>query len=97
MILVEKIENPENFTIISNGGKGSKGQDGGNGRDGKDGVGITKADFDNEFPSVVKLAAPPGVRKELVSKTIKNIKKNSLMIKTNCIKTVKTVQQVIFL
>ena len=86
LILVEKIENPENFTIISNGGKGSKGQDGGNGRDGKDGVGITKADFDNEFPSVVKLAAPPGVRKELVSKTIKNIKKNSLMIKNELYK-----------
>ncbi|WP_341819867.1 DEAD/DEAH box helicase [Wolbachia endosymbiont (group A) of Brachyopa scutellaris] len=86
LILVEKIENPENFTIISNGGKGSKGQDGGNGRDGKDGVGITKTDFDNEFPSVVKLAAPPGVRKELVSKTIKNIKKNSLMIKNELYK-----------
>ncbi len=86
LILVEKIENPENFTIISNGGKGSKGQDGGNGRDGKDGVGITKADFDNEFPSVVKLATPPGVRKELVSKTIKNIKKNSLMIKNELYK-----------
>ncbi|WP_265022660.1 DEAD/DEAH box helicase [Wolbachia endosymbiont (group B) of Ischnura elegans] len=86
LILVEKIENPENFTIISNGGKGSKGQDGGNGRDGKDGVGITKADFDNEFPSVVKLAATPGVRKELVSKTIKNIKKNSLMIKNELYK-----------
>ncbi|WP_264336629.1 DEAD/DEAH box helicase [Wolbachia endosymbiont (group B) of Chorthippus brunneus] len=86
LILVEKIENPENFTIISNGGKSSKGQDGGNGRDGKDGVGITKTDFDNEFPSVVKLAAPPGVRKELVSKTIKNIKKNSLMIKNELYK-----------
>lgn len=49
LILTEKIEGQENFTIISHGGKGSKGQNGGNGRDGKDGVGITKAEFDKSF------------------------------------------------
>ncbi|XP_065556502.1 uncharacterized protein LOC136024893 isoform X1 [Artemia franciscana] len=81
LILVEKIEGQENFTIISNGGKGSAGQDGGNGEKGKDGVGITYSSFSLLFPSVVKFGAKRETRKELVSKTIEKIKKNSLMIK----------------
>ncbi|XP_076658485.1 uncharacterized protein LOC143362324 [Halictus rubicundus] len=55
LILAEKIENPKNFTIISNGGKGSKGQDGGCGKVGKDGKGIEKDEFDKKFPPVASL------------------------------------------
>ena len=58
LVLAKKIENPENFTIRSNGGKGSKGQDGGNGNNGKDGKGISKAEFDKKFPAVARFLTP---------------------------------------
>jgi hypothetical protein len=81
LILVERIENPEQFTIISNGGKGSKGQDGGTGRDGKDGKGITKEDFKVRFPSVVKFASHILIREKLVLETLKKIKDDSMFIR----------------
>ena len=57
-VLAEKIVNPGNFTIISNGGMGGNGQDGGNGEDGKDGKGISKTDFDKKFPPVASFMRP---------------------------------------
>jgi hypothetical protein len=49
LILAERVDNPGNFTIVSNGGKGGKGQDGGIGENGKDGKGIEKAEFDKKI------------------------------------------------
>ncbi|UXX40581.1 hypothetical protein [Wolbachia endosymbiont of Oryzaephilus surinamensis] len=78
LILVEKIENPKNFTIISNGGKGSKGQDGGDGRDGEDGKGVTKTEFDEKFPPAAKFTHVE--RATNILKTVTNIKKDSRVI-----------------
>jgi hypothetical protein len=81
LILVEKIEKPENFTIVSNGGEGGKGQDGGNGRDGKDGKGITKAEFEQKFPLISDCThiTATGAR---MRKTLENIKNDSLKVET---------------
>jgi hypothetical protein len=80
LILAEKIENPERFSIISNGGKGSKGQDGGDGRDGDDGNDITKAEFDEKFPPAAKFSYVN--RATNILKTVNNIKKDSRVIRT---------------
>jgi hypothetical protein len=80
LILAERMENPDTFTIISNGGKGSKGQDGGDGRDGGDGTVITKAEFDEKFPPAAKLSTVERVTN--IIKTVHNIKKDSQVIWT---------------
>ena len=49
LLLANAIQNPEQLTIISNGGNGTCGQDGGDGEDGVDGNGISRADFDRNF------------------------------------------------
>jgi|GEM_PF-4548886 len=82
LILVEKIENSENFTIISNGGKGSNGQDGGNGEKGKDGVGITKAEFEKKFPPVADFGAGSIQREYIIKKVVENIKNDSSTVET---------------
>ncbi|WP_264685759.1 helicase-related protein [Wolbachia endosymbiont (group B) of Pandemis corylana] len=78
LILAEKIEGQENFTIISNGGKGSKGQDGGNGESGEDGKSITEAEFKEKFPPAAKFTHVD--RANNILKTINNIKKDSQVI-----------------
>lgn len=82
LILTEKIEGQENFTIISHGGKGSKGQNGGNGRDGKDGVGITKAEFDKKFPPVADFSSGSIQREYTIKKIVENIKNDSSTVET---------------
>ncbi|WP_265022446.1 DUF677 domain-containing protein [Wolbachia endosymbiont (group B) of Ischnura elegans] len=82
LILTEKIEGQENFTIISHGGKGSKGQNGGNGRDGKDGVGITKAEFDKKFPPVADFSLGSIQREYTIKKIVENIKNDSSTVET---------------
>ncbi|XP_037949528.1 uncharacterized protein LOC119680670 [Teleopsis dalmanni] len=79
LILVNKIENPENFTIISNGGNGSVGQDGGDGKNGVDGKGIINSDFCEKFPPVSKLFCYS--RWKNVEKTINSIKSDLQEIK----------------
>ncbi|RVE46545.1 hypothetical protein evm_008836 [Chilo suppressalis] len=79
LVLTEKIVNPKNFTIISNGGKGSKGQDGGNGKDGEDGKGITKAELVEKFPPVANFFSR---RIDSVEKVIQNISEDSSEIKS---------------
>jgi hypothetical protein len=73
LVIVDIIENPENFTIISNGGMGSKGQNGGNGSDGKDGEGITASEFQEKFPTPCKVFCWNDARKETIINNIKNI------------------------
>ncbi|XP_076226110.1 uncharacterized protein LOC116426667 isoform X1 [Nomia melanderi] len=82
LILVEKIENPENFTIISNGGKGSKGQDGGNGKDGKDGESITKEEFKEKFPPIADFGSGSIWRGGTIKKILNNITNDLLRVKT---------------
>ena len=53
VIVSDHIEKAGNWTIISNGGNGGDGQDGGNGAigmDGEDGLGLTEAEFKDNFP-----------------------------------------------
>ncbi len=59
-ISVKDIDNPEDFTIISHGGKGGKGQNGGDGKNGKDGEGIKKEDFQDKFPPVANFSLLAG-------------------------------------
>nr|XP_034172188.1 uncharacterized protein LOC117600634 isoform X2 [Osmia lignaria] len=82
LIIAEKIENPEDFTIISNGGRGGKGQDGGNGRDGNNGMGITKAEFDKKFPPVADFGSGAAQRQDTIKKFVENIKNDSSTVET---------------
>ncbi|XP_046489758.1 uncharacterized protein [Neodiprion pinetum] len=74
LLQADDIENPKNLVIISHGGKGSGGQNGGHGKDGKDGQGISRADFDRTFPSVVKFWTTDETWDNLLRKTIFAIK-----------------------
>lgn len=55
VILSNKVEGSQQFTIKSNGGTGSKGQDGGDGKNGKDGKGITASEFKKMFPPALNI------------------------------------------
>ncbi|WP_353273498.1 DEAD/DEAH box helicase [Wolbachia endosymbiont (group A) of Agelastica alni] len=92
LILTEKIEGQENFTIISHGGKGSKGQDGGNGEKGKDGVGITKAEFEKKFPPVAHFNSQ---RIGDIHKVIESIEKDSSEKTVWCTDGSTTIQGII--
>ena len=72
LVITQRIESPENFTIISNGGKGSKGQDGGNGEKGKDGKGIQKAEFDKKFSPGARITSRISVIETIINSIIKD-------------------------
>lgn len=73
LIVVEKIQNPENFTIISNGGRGSKGQNGGDGKDGDDGKSITDTEFRQKFPPLADFGNGCFFRDGEIKKCLENI------------------------
>ena len=72
LVITQRIESPENFTILSNGGKGSKGQDGGNGKKGKDGKGIEKAEFDEKFSPGGSITSRISVIETIINSIIKD-------------------------
>lgn len=55
LIVADDVSDPQNFVVISYGGRGSKGQNGGDGRHGEDGRGIDVNRFNEKFRSPVRV------------------------------------------
>ncbi|KAE9547305.1 hypothetical protein FO519_009483, partial [Halicephalobus sp. NKZ332] len=59
LIIAKEMTNPEFLTIKLMGGNGENGESGGKGGNGENGAGITKADFDELFPSYDSIYRSP--------------------------------------
>ncbi|XP_061510531.1 uncharacterized protein LOC133392815 [Anopheles gambiae] len=88
LLLANAIQNPEQLTIISNGGNGTCGQDGGDGEDGVDGNGISRADFDRNFQHC--LFWKDIERRARVHKIVKNMMDLAHSVKTQWAKVTYT-------
>lgn len=60
VVACDKIENPETWTIVANGGKAAKGQEGGDGKNGRDGETFTPNEVDKTAPGIKRITIEQG-------------------------------------